>query len=747
MPLNDFLTNTMAGVVIALLNITTAISIAALLFAGLPPEFFVTGVTILLLSTAVCALGGTFGSGFAGSIVAPRSGLAPVYAGMIASIAAVMDVNSAEAGLLPTTITAIMIATATTGLVLFVLGQFRLGSLVRYIPYPVMGGFFAGIGLIFLQGGISVSSGIPLSLDTASRYVEPGVLMLTAPAVVFGITLYIMQRRLGHWAVIPAALVFGVAGFYAVLGITGTSLSEAVAAGLLPEISQTSTSFPILGIEDIGRVDWSVVLSAAPSIATIAVLSAIILLLDTSGIEIVADCDLNPDRELKAAGLINVVNGALGGYTSVQAASDTALVVKLGGRNHLMIFVYAGIILVTMAVGTGVVAIVPTFVLGGLLAFLGLDFLVDWAWSSRRELPTPDYLIILAILLMIAAVGLLEGVAFGFLIAIVLFVISYSKLGIIKAEMGGDAHASHVVRSAEQRKILDAKGHQIWIMKLQGFIFFGTADKLLEAVRRRIEPSNESDGPDTAADSNENADNVKYLVLDFGHVSELDTSAVQAFAKLKKLAERSGLSLVLTELSPRARERLDAIGFFDDEARSANAAPRVSLAHLDDGVAWCEASILTNQESARPKSTGSVEALLARMVGDEAAARELAPFFEPESVAAGQFLFHQGDPGDSLFLLNSGVAAVVIALNRDNERIIRVFEQGTVLGEMALYTGAPRSAGVRIEEKAEVYRLSVDQFWRMQAAVPRAAGLFHAFVVRLLAERLERANREIQSLS
>jgi len=172
-------------------------------------------------------------------------------------------------------------------------------------------------------------------------------------------------------------------------------------------------------------------------------------------------------------------------------------------------FVYAGVVVLTILAGTDFIGKVPTFILGGLLVYVGLDFLIDWAWKARKELPLSDYCIVLAILAVIAFVNILEGVAFGFAIAIVLFVISYSRLSIIKNDATGRDHASHVDRDLNTRELLNREGERILILYLQGFIFFGTSDKLMTEIRERLEkPANRQ--PD-------------FLVLDFHHVSQLDT--------------------------------------------------------------------------------------------------------------------------------------------------------------------------------------------------------------------------------
>lgn len=154
--------NVTSGFVVTILNVTSAISTAALLFAGMPPHLFFVGVAILLLSTIVCALGGAIGSGFGQLILSPRSTLAPIYATMVASVVSALPAH--DPALVPTSLMAIMVGTLTTGLFQFVVGEFRLGTLIRYIPYPVMAGFFAGLGLVFVLGGVAVASGEAVGL-------------------------------------------------------------------------------------------------------------------------------------------------------------------------------------------------------------------------------------------------------------------------------------------------------------------------------------------------------------------------------------------------------------------------------------------------------------------------------------------------------------------------------------------------------------------------------------------------------
>jgi SulP family sulfate permease len=516
------ISNAMAGGLIGVINITVAISIAALMFAGTKPEYFATGVLILLVGTVVSGLGGTLASGFSGVIVAPRSGLAPVFAGLVGGVVATVPAGGEQGAILPTMIMAVMITAFLTGTVLLVLGQLRLGRLVRYIPYPVMGGFFAGIGFVFVQGGLSVASGESVSIGKLDELLTADALLRTLPAIIFGIALYWVQRRWGHWTTFPLFLFLGFGAFYVALYTSDWTHADAIANGWLPLVPAAEIGLPLVDLSAIAVVDWPAVAAQSASIATVALLSAIMLLLDSSGIEIITERELDPNKELKIVGITNMLNGLVGGYPGVHAATDTAFTYKLGGAQRLTGFVYAAVIVLAITAGMGFVATIPTFILGGLLLYIGIDFLVSWTWDTRRGLPLHDYVVILLILAVIAAVGILAGVGFGLVVMVVLFVFTYSRLTMIKSEMDESEHGSHVDRDPACCRLLNREGHQIWIMRLQGFIFFGSADQFAERIKDRI--SNQSEGTQ-----------IRYLVLDFRHVSRLDTSAVQVFRGPRKM--------------------------------------------------------------------------------------------------------------------------------------------------------------------------------------------------------------------
>jgi sulfate permease, SulP family len=714
--------NIISGFLIALVNISVAVSVAALLFAQIDSRLMASGVAVLLVGSFVTGLGGTLFSGHGAVICSPRNGLVPVFAVMVSSIYLSFG-SEYSIGAEATIIMAMMVTTLLTGMFLLLLGQMKLGTLVRYIPYPVTGGFFAGIGFIFVQGGLTVAVG---EAPDFGSFGDSDFIRLAIPAAVLAICLIIGKVFKDNRLSVPGILLLAILIFYGALILGGVSTQEAANTGLLPIIESNGTLIPVYTLDYLNEVNWTAIAQQIGGILVVALLCSMMLLLDVSGIELIAKKDLDPDHELKVMGITNMLNSFAGGFPGVHDASDTALVTRLGGKDKLTGFVYAGLVGLAIFAGTDFMELVPTFILGGLLIYVGLEFLIDWVWKARKELPLSDYVVVLLILVVIVFSDILQGVTFGFFIAIILFVVNYSKLSVIKSEVSGADHGSNVDRDLETREHLNQEGYRILILNLQGFIFFGTADKLISAIRARI--------------MERWASNFEFLVLDFHHVSQLDTSAIITFSKLGQLSDRLGFHIVISDADEKFVQQLAKNGFFTfGEQRW----ERLYKDQLDNAMDFCERRILTNLNIYTEDRPLEIQEIVRRIAYTEADVEKLAQYFIIEKHKAGEYLFQEGDKGDSLFFVGSGTVVVVMQIPQQHERILKKYKAGAILGEMAIYTGADRSASVRIEADAVLFRLEKDQMDAMTKNFPASAAALHTYIVRLLAERLRRANREL----
>src|SRR5690606_35323331 len=139
--------------------------------------------------------------------------------------------------------------------------------------------------------------------------------------------------------------------------------------------------------------------------------------------------------------------------------------------------------------GSAAIGVVPLPVLAAIVLATGATLLYERLVLSYRTLPIGEYVIVLGIFLTTVALGFLTAVVFGVLAAMTLFVFEYSRAGVVKFEVSGRDFQSGAASSEHHRKLLREHGDAILIMRLQGFLFFGTANGLRRAIEARFRPA------------------------------------------------------------------------------------------------------------------------------------------------------------------------------------------------------------------------------------------------------------------
>jgi SulP family sulfate permease len=375
-------------------------------------------------------------------------------------------------------------------------------------------------------------------------------------------------------------------------------------------------------------------------------------------------------------------------------------------------FVAALVPLAAVVLGADVVGLVPRMLLGGVLMFLGLAFIVEWVWDKRRSLPTVEYVVVLVILGGIIARGFLPGVVLGLVLALVLFAVNYGRIELVREVEFGDAHHSNVDRPPAEREALREMGERVQILLLHGFVFFGTVNGLLERVRERSE-----------------AGALRFLVVDLRRVSGLDASAAAAFAKVTRLARASGIELVITGASDDVRAQLRRGGLTDDVG------VLVFDPDLDRGLQRCEDALLADATGVGGSSDGAA-----------GMPPGLAPYLERRELAAGAVVIRQDEPADDLFVLESGRLGIETVTPDGTRMRLRSVRPGVVVGEVAMYTGAARTADVVAESPSVVLWLSGSALERIEVEDPALAAAVHRWLARTVAVRLDATMKSFDAL-
>jgi SulP family sulfate permease len=222
-------------------------------------------------------------------------------------------------------------------------------------------------------------------------------------------------------------------------------------------------------------------------------------------------------------------------------------------------------------------------------------------------------------------------------------------------------------------------------MALQSYLFFGSANRLLEKVKLLL-----AGRPDCG-----------FLLFDFRLVTGIDSSATYSFSQIKDAADAAGARLVLTNLSAELERAFRVAGFLSD---TVSVAP-----NLDRALESCEQAVIEAHQEFQP----------------------------------GDVIARQGDAADSMHFILEGRVGIIV--DQGERRALRVRSLGakTTIGEMGLITQRPRSATIQAEAPSILYAFRTGDFEDIQRTHPALSQALLRYVTAVMAERLSFANRVI----
>ncbi|MFI5252322.1 MAG: SulP family inorganic anion transporter [Bacteroidota bacterium] len=714
------------GLVIGVITVILCFSFASLIFGEQLPMFVSSGAGLMLATAIVIGLIGSLTSSFPSAIYIPQDRIVPLFAIMASAIITALPVASPEEKFY-TVLTAIFIATCLTGITFLLIGAYNLSGIMRYIPYPVMGGFLAGSGWLLLKGSLPLLTGLPMDKWNFFILLEETSLLRWLPGLLGALLLYVIMRRSRNPILMPVIIVGTLALFYLGIWFKGYSVDHAMKSGWLIGY------FPVQSMVkwEVGNAFansvWHVIGLQAAHMFTIITVSVASLLLSVSVLELEGKDDLNYNRELRWVGIANILSGMAGGVIGFHSLSLTELNLQMGIRSRMTGIIAACVSLAVLITGASYLAYIPYCILGSLLFYLGLTFLIEWLYDAWFRIPLSDYLVILLILVTIGIFGYILGVAVGILTAMVLFAIQYSRINVVRASFTGTQLQSNVDRTFEAQHILADEGKKISILKLQGYLFFGTANDILESLKQVLQ---------SHADYH-----TKYVVLDFGKVDGLDSSAIVAFTKMRNLSERYQFHLMLAGMNSQIEKQLR----HDRIISEAMDSPSV-FSDMDHALEWCEDALLETASSSQQFSS-TIKDQIREIFRGAIEAEALLPFLERKEIPKGEYIIRQGLYTQDIFILESGTITVELEIEKEKSIRIRRMGPGAIVGEMALYIKGKRTASVIAAEPCVIYLLTEESLRKMTQNNPPLTLIFHEQLATILAERLASANLTLRSMT
>jgi SulP family sulfate permease len=693
------------------------LSYAALIFSGPLAPFLSTGMAVTFLSAAVGAAIIAWRSSFPFAIAGPDTSTSAVVASLVAAMAAR---QATGAHLLAEVLIVIALATALTGLLLCLLGLLRAGRAIRYVPFPVMGGFLGGSGALMMLGAVQVLTDHRLNFAGLAAFQDLDVLAKIAAGAAIAIVLELLLARSRSPLILPMVLLAATLVTHLVLWLKAVPLADAQAAGWLFKPPPPAMLASPWRMTELRAFPWADLPRLGGDIVAVMFVTAITVLLNATGIEIATKREADIERELKAVGLANLASAALGGYVSCLTVNRTTLNRSAGATGRLSGLTLAALSALMLVADPAFLGHVPKFALGGLLLFTGGRLLARWLITTARQLPRMEYLSLLVIALIIVNLGFVAGTAIGITIGCFTFALGASRVDAVKFRFDATEYRSALDRGPDEWAVLTAHGREIQGMALQSYLFFGSANRLFQSVKILL-----AKNP------------CRFLLFDFRLVTGIDSSATYSFSQIKDAAAACGTRLVLVNLSPELERAFKAARFLSADIAIAP--------DLDHALENCEQAVI----EAYRDQYGTAQSLrhwLTQALGDADHARELAALCTRREMAAGDIVARQGDAAGAMHFILQGRVGVLVDKGEGAVVRVRSLGPGTTIGEMGLVTRMPRSGTIQAESASVLYEFPLQAWEQVQRDRPVLGQALLRYLTTVMSERLGFANGIISIL-
>ena len=396
-----FLDTLLNSVTISLVEAPWWIAMLALVFTGTLAPYLGQAAIFLMAGGLISMTIVSSMCSWKGTIWIPQDVPTAILVVTTAEIVRKVAASASADTVFATVIVTIGLASIVTGVLFCLLGTFRLGQLVSYLPYPVLAGFLGATGYLLVLGGINNSLVDPASSQLMS--VESVIRWL--PAVLLALAMYSLGRYIKHALLIPASMLVATACFFGITAIFGTSTETLSANGWLFAALPSSENAAGITLSQFKSVEWSAILDNSGSIILLAFVSAVAMLLNNSGFELSVKGKFDQNKDLRVTGLANILAGLVGGWPGYMSPAWSSINARQGKQLPLTGFFAAILTACLLWYATQLIEMIPRFVVSSAIAYVGVTFLFDWIIAPARRSSKLSYAAVLASMAIFVALG------------------------------------------------------------------------------------------------------------------------------------------------------------------------------------------------------------------------------------------------------------------------------------------------------------------------------------------------------
>ncbi len=715
------------GFAAMLVALPSAIAFGVTIYAAIGPSYASLGALAGILGATALGLFAPALGGTNRLITAPCAPAAAVMAAF--AIQAVQNGIPAGSVVLLLTVLGLL-----TGIIQFFLGRVRVGSFIKYIPYPVVSGYLSGVGLIIIGSQLPKLLGTPDQVSWWQALNSPGQWQWQA-LVVGIVTVVVMLTAPKFTKLVPAAIVGLLAGVLAYFGIAlfdQSLLSTAdnpMIIGRLPGEAHGLFEAVTGRWLEIGELKVSQVASLLLPALTLAVLLSIDTLKTCVVLDAMTRSRHDSNRELVAQGVANVASACVGGMPGAGQMGATMVNLSSGGQTR-MSGVFEGVLALLAFVLLGwLVAWIPVASLAGILIIVGVRMIDRKSFSLLgSRLTIFDFVVVAAVVITAITTSLIMASGIGIALAMLLFIREQLASTVIRRKTHGDQVFARRRRSKQEMKLLEKKGKQTVIVELQGSLFFGTKDQLYDAIE-----------PELAK--------CTYFIFDMRRVQGVDVSVAQVLNNIREtILERNGY-LIFTDLPQALPNGRNIEGFFQQMKITAGSEHVKVFPRRDDAQVWVEEQVLGIDSQAVEDETlldlHEMELMKGRKPETVAA---LEACLESRSYKAGEKIYSAGDRGDRLFLIRSGSVQMMLPSAGTTGHHLATYGRGDFFGGLSFLDGQQRGNEAVSQTDTNLYMLRREAFDQLKNEHRLFAHNLIEAIARVLSMRLRYDDMELAAL-
>ena len=436
----------------------------------------------------------------------------------------------------------LMIATMLAGLFLILLGACRLGTIIKFIPYPIVVGFTSGIAVTIFTTqikdlfGLTIEGGLPGDfISKWGVYLQNFVSIdwATTAVGVLSVLIIILTPKISKK--IPGSLVAIIVMTVAVYFLN--SYTKFHVDTIYDQFGEIKAGIPALTVP---YISWENVKSLFPTAMVIAVLGAIESLLSATVADGVCGDHHNSNQELIGQGVANLCTPLFGGIPCTGAIARTMTNINNGGRTPVAGIVHAFVLLVIFLVLMPLAAYIPMSCLAGVLVIVSYNMSGWRTFLQLMKNPKSDIAVLFITFLLTVIFDLTIAIEVGLLIACLLFMrrmAETTQIKVIADEIDPNEETDAVVHE-EHLVIPDG----VEVYEINGPYFFGIANKFEELMAAMN-------------------DHPKVRIIRMRRVPFIDSTGIHNLQNLCEISHREGTHIVLSGVTPNVYAVLEHNGF------------------------------------------------------------------------------------------------------------------------------------------------------------------------------------------